>query len=101
QAWPLLGGGRRLRRGRRRRGRRPDAVAELLARERRLAAGRCVVEFERLEFVVPRRRDREIAVGPAIGRLENLLQDAPRPEEETEVFHKLDSDLGGIPRIEH
>ena len=36
----------------RRLGRHADAVAELLARERRLAAGRCVIELERLEFVV-------------------------------------------------
>src|SRR6185312_16386923 len=95
----------RRRSGRWRR-RRPDgraaanAVAERLARERRLAAGSRVVEGQLLEFVVARRLDGEIAVGRAVGRLEDLFHDPPGFEEEAEVFDRLDRRPAPVARVE-
>ena len=40
------------------------SVVTLLARERGFAVGGRVVEIERLEFVVPRRRNREVGIDP-------------------------------------
>ena len=54
-----------------------DRVVAVLARERGLAAGGRVIEFERLEFVGRWRCDREVAVGPAIGRRQYLIENAP------------------------
>src|SRR6185437_4608726 len=48
-----------------------NAVAKRLAGKRRLAAGSRVIKLKLLEFIVARRLDREIAVGRAVGRLED------------------------------
>ena len=52
-----------------------NAVAERLARQRCLAAAGGVIELELLEFVVARRRDRKVGVGPAVGRRQDLVED--------------------------
>src|SRR6476660_741766 len=53
----------------------PDSVVTLLARERGFAAGGRVVEIERLEFVVPWRRNREVGIGPAVRRRPHFVED--------------------------
>src|SRR5882757_1222256 len=51
-----------------------DRLVAALAIERGLAAAGGVVEIEGLELVLERRRDREVGIGPAVGRGLDLLE---------------------------
>src|SRR5271166_5893425 len=85
----------RLRRGHRDCGRPrriSNAVAECLARERRFAAAGGVIELKLLEFVVARRGDGDIGIGRTVGSVQDLVEDAPCPQEETRIVPSLDRD---------
>src|SRR5262245_22983154 len=53
----------------------PRRIFLALLGDGRVAAPRRLVQIERIEIVVERRGDGEIAVGPTVGRFETVIQD--------------------------
>ena len=79
---------------------RADIVVPILALERRLAAGCRVVHLQRLELVGLGRRDRQVGIGPAVGRLERLVEQRLAAQIDARVFRQLDRGADPVARIE-
>ena len=78
----------------------PNSVVTVLARERGFASGGRMVEIERLEFVGPWRRDRKVAVGPAVGRRQHLIEKCLALPIDRHVAPDFGGGLAKIARIE-
>src|SRR5437868_104265 len=77
-----------------------DRVVSPLPRQRRLAAACRVVQIERVELVLARRRDRQIAIAPAVRIAGDLVANLRPLAIKRQLAPQLSYRLDGVARIE-